>query len=163
MVESTTGKKLLKDALGEELYHKTSQVSELGVAATVTAGLRNPDYYVKNNQAAHFEQIGTSTSKPNQVHHYATDKNKIYIQKFKNITDKYGLDLDADWNKDLLPHQGRHPNEYHDFVLEGMRNIDNIANGNQSRHDIFKLLERDKGVRECFINYHLIWTWLINL
>ena len=38
MVESTTGKKLLKDALGEELYHKTSQVSGLGAAVTVIAG-----------------------------------------------------------------------------------------------------------------------------
>ena len=77
---------------------------------------------------------GTPTSKPNQVHHYATDKNKTYTQAFKDITDKYGLDLDADWNKDLLPHQGRHPNAYHDFVLDEMRNIDNIANGNK---DIF--------------------------
>ena len=77
---------------------------------------------------------GISTSKPNQVHHYATDKSKTYTQAFKNITDKYGLDLDADWNKDLLPHQGRHPNAYHDFVLDEMRNIDNIANGNK---DIF--------------------------
>lgn len=24
------------------------------------------------------------------------------------------------WNKELLPHQGRHPNKYHDFVLGGM-------------------------------------------
>lgn len=77
---------------------------------------------------------GASTSKPNQVHHYATDKSKTYTQAFKDITDKYGLDLDADWNKDLLPHQGRHPNAYHDFVLDEMRNIDNIANGNK---DIF--------------------------
>ena len=77
---------------------------------------------------------GTPTSKPNQVHHYATDKSKTYTQAFKDITDKYGLDLDADWNKDLLPHQGRHPNAYHDFVLDEMRNIDNIANGNK---DIF--------------------------
>ena len=77
---------------------------------------------------------GLATSKPNQVHHYATDKSKTYTQAFKDITDKYGLDLDADWNKDLLPHQGRHPNAYHDFVLDEMRNIDNIANGNK---DIF--------------------------
>lgn len=38
------------------------------------------------------------------------------------------------YSKELLPHQGRHPNEYHDFVLDEMRNIDNIANGNK---DIF--------------------------
>ena len=28
-----------------------------GAAVTVIAGLRNPAYYVKNNQAAHFEQV----------------------------------------------------------------------------------------------------------
>ncbi len=77
---------------------------------------------------------GTVTFKPNQVHHFATDKSKTYTQAFKDIADKYGLDLDADWNKDLLPHQGRHPNAYHDFVLDEMRNIDNIANGDK---DIF--------------------------
>ena len=31
--------------------------------------------------------------------------------------------------KELLPYLGRHPNEYHEFVLEELRNIDNIANG----------------------------------
>lgn len=77
---------------------------------------------------------GNTSTKPNQVHHYATDKNKTYTQSFRDIADKYGLDLDADWNKELLPHQGRHPNAYHDFVLDEMRNIDNIANGNK---DIF--------------------------
>lgn len=35
------------------------------------------------------------------------------------------------YSKELLPHQGRHPNEYHDFVLDEMINI---ANGNK---DIF--------------------------
>ena len=33
------------------------QVSKTGAAVTVIAGLSNPDYYVKNNQAAHFEQV----------------------------------------------------------------------------------------------------------
>ncbi len=73
----------------------------------------------------------SGVTKPNQVHHYATNKNKIYTQEFKDITDKYGLDLDADWNKELLPHQGRHPNAYHDFILDEMKNIDNIANGDK--------------------------------
>ncbi|WP_415068429.1 AHH domain-containing protein [Lacrimispora sp.] len=77
---------------------------------------------------------GSSTPKPKQVHHYASDKSKTYTQSFKDITDKYGLDLDDVWNKELLPHQGRHPNAYHDFILDEMRNIDNVAQGNK---DIF--------------------------
>lgn len=73
-------------------------------------------------------------SKPTQVHHYATNKNKTYTQKFKKITDKYELDLNGSWNKEVLPHQGRHPNKYHDFILRQMGKIDDIAKGNT---DIF--------------------------
>lgn len=57
MVESTTGKNALRDALGDDLYRMVGQVSETGAAVTVIAGLSNPDYYVKNNQVAHFEQV----------------------------------------------------------------------------------------------------------
>ncbi len=57
---------------------------------------------------------------PNQVHHYATNKSKIFTPRIQKIADRYGLNLDAEWNKDLLPHQGRHPNLYHEFVERGM-------------------------------------------
>lgn len=33
---------------------------------------------------------------------------------------RYKLKLDEIWNKELLPHQGRHPNAYHEFVQRGM-------------------------------------------
>ena len=49
------------------------------------------------------------------------------------IAQKYGLDLDGDWNKEVMEHLGRHPNEYHDFVLEMMRQIDFEAAGDQQR------------------------------
>ena len=52
-----------------------------------------------------------------QIHHYATNINKFYAPKMQRIADKYGLSLDGDWNKGMLPHAGRHPNEYHEFVL----------------------------------------------
>ena len=88
---------------------------------------------------------GGASSKPNQTHHFATDKNKTYTQQFKDIVSNYGLDLDGDWNKESLPHQGRHPNAYHDFILDSMQEIDNIANGDK---DIFlELYEKNvKGV-----------------
>ena len=57
MVESTTGKNALKDALGEDAYRIVGQVSEAGAAVTVIAGLYNPAYGVKNNQVAHFELV----------------------------------------------------------------------------------------------------------
>ena len=53
---------------------------------------------------------------PKQVYHYATNKNKRFTPIFKQIASKYGLSLNGDWNKELLPHLGRHPNEYHEFV-----------------------------------------------
>lgn len=44
--------------------------------------------------------------KPNQIHHYATNKSKTYIHQIEQVTKKYDLDLDEGWNKELLPHQG---------------------------------------------------------
>ncbi len=68
------------------------------------------------------------------MHHFATDKNKIYKPQFEEISKKYGLDLDNDWNKDYMPYQGRHPNEYHEYVLEKMKQFDNVAQGDK---DVF--------------------------
>ncbi|ENT1988961.1 AHH domain-containing protein [Campylobacter coli] len=28
------------------------------------------------------------------------------------------MELDGDWNKVKMPHRGRHPNEYHEYILE---------------------------------------------
>ena len=45
----------------------------------------------------------------------------------KKIAKKYNLSLDGAWNQELLPHQGRHPNECHQFVLNQMKAADQIA------------------------------------
>ena len=85
---------------------------------------------------------GNGSTKPNQVHHYATNKSKTYTPQLEEITKKYGLDLDDAWNKDLLPHQGRHPNAYHNYVLDSMKQFDDIAQGDK---DVFlKLYENLK-------------------
>ena len=39
--------------------------------------------------------------------------------------------MDEPWNKEFLQHQGRHPYDYHEFVLGEMSELDNIANGNK--------------------------------
>ena len=77
-------------------------------------------------------EVDIPQTKPNQVHHYATDKNQTYTPEFEGIAKKYGLDLDDDWNKEFLPHQGRHPNSYQNYVLESMRQYDSIAQGNKN-------------------------------
>jgi len=71
--------------------------------------------------------------KPIQKHHFATNKNTKYTPKMKNIVKKYDLDLDGEWNLERLPHQGRHPNEYHKFVYQQMEIIDMMPDMNQRR------------------------------
>ncbi|NBJ71721.1 hypothetical protein D1839_20190 [Roseburia sp. 1XD42-34] len=85
---------------------------------------------------------GITAKKPLQRHHYATNKSKKYTPKLEKITKKYGLDLDDDWNKELLPHQGRHPNAYHEFVLQRIIAFDKVAKGDKEK--FLKLYEKLK-------------------
>ena len=64
-----------------------------------------------------------------QRHHFATNKNKHYTPQLEEIASKYGLDLDGEWNIAVMDHLGRHPNRYHDFVLQRMRIIDELSIG----------------------------------
>ena len=57
------------------------------------------------------------------------------------------MDLDDDWNKALMPHQGRHPNAYHEYVFDKIRNFDKIANG-----DTEMFLELYDKMKERIIN-----------
>ncbi len=56
-----------------------------------------------------------------QLHHFATNKNSKFTQQMEDIAEKFGLKLDEAWNKELMPHLGRHPDAYHDFVQQGMQ------------------------------------------
>jgi len=67
---------------------------------------------------------------PWQMHHFATNKSSRWTNQMAEIAEKYGLDLDEAWNKGLLPQRGRHPDAYHEWVLEQMRDIDKRAQGN---------------------------------
>jgi hypothetical protein len=71
----------------------------------------------------------TTAERPNQIHHFASNKSSKFTAAFEKIAKKYGLDLDESWNKELLAHQGRHPYAYHEFVLDGMKQADKIAGG----------------------------------
>jgi RHS repeat-associated protein len=89
-----------------------------GTSVTVCAGL-SADQINKNIE----------NKKPTQNHHYGTNKSKQFTPRFEEITKKYNLDLDDGWNTELLPHQGRHPNEYHDWMLSKFREADRYAQG----------------------------------
>ena len=73
---------------------------------------------------------------PQQLHHFATNKNSVYTPQMQGIADRYGLDLDGSWNKELMAHLGRHPNAYHEFVLDGMRTA-----AREAGTDLAKFLE----------------------
>lgn len=51
----------------------------------------------------------------------------------QQIVKKYGLELDGAWNKELLPHRGRHPEAYHRFVYDQMKRADSKAHGSAAR------------------------------
>lgn len=86
-------------------------------------------------------------NKPIQIHHFATNKNKFYTPKMNKIAEKYGLDLDGLWNKEVMPHLGRHPNEYHSLVLENMRAADHMANGSTSKF----LYYFEKNIKDLYV------------
>lgn len=71
-----------------------------------------------------------------------TNKSKKYTKEFEKIASKYKLDLDEAWNKESMPHQGRHPYAYHDYILQQMNKIDIIANGDRTK--FLKLYEQLK-------------------
>jgi RHS repeat-associated protein len=88
------------------------------------------------------------TDRPIQVHHFATNKHKTFTPQMERIAKRYGLDLDGDWNKMSLPHQGRHPSAYHRFVLRGMQRAAREAGKNRGRFlELF-----DRYVKQPIIN-----------
>jgi hypothetical protein len=75
---------------------------------------------------------------PDELHHFATNKSSRYTPAMDAIIKKYGLDLDESWNKRLMPHRGRHPNLYHQFVLDMIIMIDSMAKGPPPDAERFK-------------------------
>lgn len=112
---------------------KTNLYLSLNTGESVGVDISDIDlrcFASKANKIKGYGKYGSTVggkSKPNQWHHFATDKNKTYTPLFEKIVRKYGLKLNADWNIELLPHQGRHPNDYHEWVLYHMNLIEQRA------------------------------------
>ncbi len=70
---------------------------------------------------------------PTQIHHFATNKNSVWTSKMADIAKQYGLNLNESWNKATMPHLGRHPNAYHNFVYQNMQRAATEAGGNQTK------------------------------
>ena len=66
--------------------------------------------------------------KTKQDHHFIPWDNKKFTPEYEKITKKYWLNLkNGKWNKESLPHGGRHANEYLDWMLEQLKEIDKKA------------------------------------
>jgi A nuclease family of the HNH/ENDO VII superfamily with conserved AHH len=117
--------RLLADQFpGEKLVTNTAQVTQ--VAVKVPAGEIGK---VAAGQVAK----GGASKLPTQIHHFATNKHSVFTKQMSSIAQKYGLDLNGTWNKAAMPHLGRHPNEYHKFVLQGMERASLEAGSNQAK------------------------------
>ncbi len=81
---------------------------------------------------------------PLQEHHFITNKSKRWTRQMEQITQKYGLNLDQPWNTEVVPQLGRHPDAYHEWVLQQLYRIDELAKGNRQR-----FLERVLKVMLC--------------
>lgn len=68
------------------------------------------------------------------VHHIASNKHlSKYTPQFEAIASQYGLKLNRAWNKVKISsefHYRRHPEQYHEFVLDGMKLAHAEAKGN---------------------------------
>jgi len=71
-------------------------------------------------------------AQPLENHHFLTNKHSEFTPQFESIASKYGLNLNDSWNMQLLAHKGRHATKYHQFMLQSVRSIDKIAQGNQA-------------------------------
>ena len=127
------GKNIIKNS--DEVVNENNEIAD-----AVEDIVKNSDKIINlekdviddvDDTATASKAVTKNINKPNQIHHYATNKNSTYTPQFQKIADKYGLDLDDIWNKDVLPHQGRHPNLYHRYVLERINDIDDIAQGDK--------------------------------
>jgi hypothetical protein len=73
-------------------------------------------------------------SMPDRYHHIATHYGEWGVE-FQQLLERYGLsvtDGPRAWNVYLMPHVGPHPPEYHQWVLDNVRQADRIADGDLS-------------------------------
>jgi len=120
-------------------------ITGIAIAAVVALAIYGgyTAYQYINNDPADIEIInqatytaGTVPERAQQVHHFASNKNTQFTPEYRDITNKYNLDLNGDWNKmafDTSVHSGRHSVNYHNFVLEGMKKASSEAGSNTNR------------------------------
>ena len=110
-----------------------ADLSSVNVEDFVGVGLLLKQLVKQGTKVGIGEATNMGASKlPTQIHHFATNKSKTFTPQMSQIADEFGLSLNGAWNKQALPHLGRHPNAYHNFVLDGMQKARAGAGGSQA-------------------------------
>jgi hypothetical protein len=101
-------------------------VAELKTARHLLGETRVDYYAFRAEIQSLIHRVGTlfPPAKPMEVHHFAPTDHPRFSDEMRAIAANYGLRLDGDWNRERLPHRGRHSLGYHELVLDGMRRAD---------------------------------------
>lgn len=101
------------------------------VAGSITTALPGP---VAGGTVARVAVKNSKKAYKYVIHHVASNKHLTkYTMQFINIIDKYGLRLNQAWNKleiSKIYHYSKHPTQYHEWVLQELKNADKYAKGN---------------------------------
>jgi hypothetical protein len=130
---------MVVDAVSEAAYDLGAAylgASVVGTLASTGAGiLATSGDKIKSFFGGATKEIGQKAAQlPQQMHHFATNKNRTFTPQMEKTADKFGLKLNEAWNKMSLPHRGRHPNEYHRFVFSGiMEEASELAGGSKEK------------------------------
>jgi RHS repeat-associated protein len=122
-------KKLNFDDLSAEELREVNQRLQNGQAD-------NYDWLVFKWALGLAKETGTSEH-GTAIHHFATNKHeKYYTPLFERIAGQYGLSLEGEWNKEEFStkfHNSKHPDTYHEFVLEGMTRASEYAGPDKNK------------------------------
>jgi RHS repeat-associated protein len=134
--ESVTAQSLQAAGVSKEKAHIVDDVLSFGGIVYGTGLIRNasrlinPPFLLPETPFSRPSSFaGKESPLPVQMHHFATNKHKAYTREMKTIANRFGLSLEGSWNKKMMPHLGRHPNDYHEFVLFNMREAAKEAQG----------------------------------
>ncbi|MCH7727852.1 MAG: AHH domain-containing protein, partial [Planctomycetes bacterium] len=106
------------------------EVSELGVVVHNSCPTRGAVQEAIENGTLSTRRLRNNS----QIHHIASDKDKIFGPQFEKLFKEGGLDLQSTWNKTRVPgHVGPHGKFYNNYVLERLQTAVAGKSGNAYR------------------------------
>lgn len=139
---NVNGEKVVVEQVSHEILESSVKVYNFEVADNHTYLVGNDGGVIVHN--AKCKKVGDhqlNAKKPEQIHHFLTNKNKQFTPQFEEIVKKYDLNLDGAWNKELMEHLGRHPNKYHMYMMDEITSIAKKAETQADFLNQFSLLK----------------------